>query len=1167
MLAGVTGLVAWLGLVANQAQLERHLQSEALRLQSAFTVAQSDIEQHMLTLATMVAGEPGVQKLFREGNAAVEAEGGGPGGVAAQRARQALLEHVAPQWQPLQKQFALRQLHFHLGPGSLSFLRVHAPEKFGDRMDDIRHIIVQVNQDGKSRTGFETGRIYSGVRGVVAVRDEQAPGAPQIGVLEAGTSFDTQLVRLDEMLGAGFAILLKQEYVDQNVWQDFLKLNGIPVQEGCKCYLEAFSRPEVKEWMRQGDVLRPLASALDTYVVSWQNRDYQLIRYPLFDYLSKEDPSRESVGSVLIWIDRTQMLAEQRQLDGYIVLGAVLSFGLLSFLIFWGLGITRRRLEERIHAATKALEDERRLFVGGPVLTVLWQPERGWPVRYISENVSQILGYTPAQMMAEGCEFIEFIHPDDRARVGQEVKGFIERRDSFWEHHYRLVHQNGEVRWFYDFTVADWDERGRLCQVRGYLIDETDRVALEQRLRAEEERVELALAGGDLGLWDWHIPSGHVIFNERWAAMLGYTLDEIVPQVSSWEKLVHPDDKAQIHAVLTPHLQGLTEAYVCEHRMRHKDGHWVWILDRGKVMERDDEGRPLRAVGTHLDISAMKQAEAELKRTTERYQQTLAAIDQGMWEWDVPSGLLIWDARAYEMLGYAAQAFPVSVERLRHMVHPQDLEPMKAKVLGSLGRAEGFSVEFRIRRADDSWIWMESRGRAVTWHQGEAVLLLGTNADISPRKMAELALRTSETRQRTLIASMTELLLAMDASGFLREVHQPRNFFACFDNLQEQLGRDYRLYLPEPVAHQMDDAIAGVISTLESREFSFSLPVLDGPEGECRHFHAHISALADGEPYPTGYLVMVRDISESVRTQQALRQLATRNAAMLEGAGEGIYGVDREGRCIFINRAALDMVGALESMVLGQQTHSLFHHHNEAGEPYPAESCPVALTLKDGLLRRIENEWFWRQDGVGFPVSMTVAPVIEDGEQTGAVVLFQNQSQRRAQEQELRHLATTDALTGLPNRRYFMERLEQEWSRLHRFGGHAAIMMLDLDHFKQINDNFGHGVGDQVLKAFAEVLRLAIRRMDVPGRLGGEEFAVILPGALLDGARNLAERVRQAVMAMEVRDALGELVPVRVSIGLSSFQPEAPCSEALLTRVDEALYRAKTMGRNRVEVM
>lgn len=1168
VLAVVFAAVAWLGLYLSREQLQHRLQSEAVRMQSAFAVAQDDIEQHMLTLAAMVAADPEVQALFRAGREAVLAEGGGGGGPRAARARQALLAHLAPQWQPMQAQFALRQLHFHLGPGSLSFLRVHMPERFGDRMDALRHIIVQVNQDGRSRTGFETGRIYSGVRGVVAVRDESRPGRPVIGALEAGTSFDTQLSRLDQMLGAGFAILLRREHVDQHVWQEFVALNGMPSQGGeCDCYLEASSRPEIRDWMRQGGILRPLASSLDTSLFHWQGRDYQLIRYPLFDYLHQDDPGRAHVGSVVMWMDRSHMLAEQAALEQRILAGVGLSFGVVLLLLLWGLSLTRRRLEGRIQAATRALEDERRLFVGGPVITVVWGPEAGWPVRYISDNVTQILGYSPAQMTAPGQRFSDHVHPEDRELLVRQVEAHLASRAASWEQHYRLLTREGQVRSFYDFTLADWNGDGSLRQVRGYLIDQTERVELEARLRTQEERVELALAGADLGLWDWHIPSGHVTFNERWAAMLGYTLGEVPPHVSSWELLVHPEDRPRVQELLRRHLEGLDTAYSCEHRVRHRDGHWIWVLDRGKVMERDGEGKPLRAVGTHLDITAAKLAEQALRQTSERYQQTLAAIEQGMWEWHVPSDGMVWDARAYEMLGYADQAFPVHLERFKQLVHPEDLGRILEHMATRLDQTQGFSVEFRMRRADDSWIWIESRGRAVAWDGARPLRLLGTHTDITARKQAELALKASEARQRTLIASMTELLLALDASGFLREVHQPEGFLDCFAALADKLGLDYRACLPAPVADQFDIAIAGIIGDGKAREFTFALPAPGAAAADSRHFHAHISALADGEPYPSGYLVMVRDISDSIRTQQALNQLATRNAAMLEGAGEGIYGVDGEGRCVFINRAALEMLGALESMVLGQDTHTLFHHHDETGEHYPAGRCPVSLTLADGQLRRIENEWFWRQDGVGFPVSLTVTPIIEAGRRTGAVVVFQNQSQRRAQEQELRHLATTDPLTGLPNRRYFMDRLEQEWSRLHRFGGQAAIMMLDLDHFKRINDNHGHGVGDQVLKAFAEVLRQGVRRMDVPGRLGGEEFAVILPGASLDGARQLAERVRRAVSQMQVPDALGQPIPVTVSIGLSSFEPETPVSEALLTRVDEALYRAKTMGRNRVEVI
>jgi len=138
-----------------------------------------------------------------------------------------------------------------------------------------------------------------------------------------------------------------------------------------------------------------------------------------------------------------------------------------------------------------------------------------------------------------------------------------------------------------------------------------ERRRTEEALRESEERLRLALAGADLGAWDWHIPSGATIFNERWASMLGYTLDEIEPHARAWQKLLHPDDRSYVMKTLQDHLEGKTKGYEAEHRLRHKSGEWIWVLDRGCVIQRDAEGKPVRACGTHLDITAHKQAEKE----------------------------------------------------------------------------------------------------------------------------------------------------------------------------------------------------------------------------------------------------------------------------------------------------------------------------------------------------------------------------------------------------------------------------------------------------------------------------------------------------------------------------------------------------------------------------
>jgi PAS domain S-box-containing protein len=130
-------------------------------------------------------------------------------------------------------------------------------------------------------------------------------------------------------------------------------------------------------------------------------------------------------------------------------------------------------------------------------------------------------------------------------------------------------------------------------------------------LRASEERLALALEAGQLGFWDRHVPSGRVEYGGQWAAMLGYVPDAIAPHVSAWERLIHPDDVGQVQQALRAHFEGRTPFYECEYRLRHRDGSWRWILDRGRVVQRQAEGDPLRAIGTHTDITARRQAQAE----------------------------------------------------------------------------------------------------------------------------------------------------------------------------------------------------------------------------------------------------------------------------------------------------------------------------------------------------------------------------------------------------------------------------------------------------------------------------------------------------------------------------------------------------------------------------
>lgn len=194
------------------------------------------------------------------------------------------------------------------------------------------------------------------------------------------------------------------------------------------------------------------------------------------------------------------------------------------------------------------------------------------------------------------------------------------------------------------------------------------------------------------------------------------------------------------------------------------------------------------------------------------------------------------------------------------------------------------------------------------------------------------------------------------------------------------------------------------------------------------------------------------------------------------------------------------------------------------------------------------------------------AVVGTNGELLGRRVSNRDITERKRLEAELRELSITDALTGLSNRRHFLTRLDEELARVKRLDTlHTAVLMLDLDWFKRINDEYGHMVGDLVLQHFATLMHEELRKIDTGGRVGGEEFAIVLAGADLSAAQVFAERLRQKVAGTPLRQD-GKTIPVTVSIGISDLNATDGSADAVLMRADEALYCAKNNGRNRVEV-
>lgn len=216
------------------------------------------------------------------------------------------------------------------------------------------------------------------------------------------------------------------------------------------------------------------------------------------------------------------------------------------------------------------------------------------------------------------------------------------------------------------------------------------------------------------------------------------------------------------------------------------------------------------------------------------------------------------------------------------------------------------------------------------------------------------------------------------------------------------------------------------------------------------------------------------------------------------------------------------------------------------------ECAEFRFVLRDGNIRYMESDGRAIRDA--------------DGKVSKVVVVSRDITEQKRLEIELREMAATDMLTGLPNRRHFLTQLDQEMARVSRVTEHyASVLMIDVDNFKHVNDSYGHSTGDQALRHLAGLMKAELRKIDSLGRLGGEEFAIILPGAALAAAEVFAERLRKTVAESPARHH--DLpIPLTISIGVTEIRTDDTCADDTLARADRALYRAKEGGRDRVIV-
>lgn len=308
-------------------------------------------------------------------------------------------------------------------------------------------------------------------------------------------------------------------------------------------------------------------------------------------------------------------------------------------------------------------------------------------------------------------------------------------------------------------------------------------------------------------------------------------------------------------------------------------------------------------------------------------------------------------------------------------------------------------------------------------------------------------------------------------------------------------------------------------------------------------------------------IMALRTSEERKQSEEAVKRLSRQNELILNSAGEGIVGLDIQGNITFCNPAAARMLGYKTGELIGKHGHSIWHHTKADGSPYPEEECPICGVYKDRTIHFIPLDLFWKKDGTNFPVQCIGTPIIEVGNLLGEVVTFNDMSERKRMEELIRYQAQHDLLTQLPNKALFLDHLDFELAQARSESKKLAILFLDIDRFKIINDSFGYAAGDRLLQDIAGRLKSGTRDVDTVARFGGDEFTILLSN--LSHSDDVIRMVKKILSSFEQPYKVDNYeIYVTVSIGISIFPDDSEYGNTLLKNAGIALFYAKERGKN-----
>ena len=551
------------------------------------------------------------------------------------------------------------------------------------------------------------------------------------------------------------------------------------------------------------------------------------------------------------------------------------------------------------------------------------------------------------------------------------------------------------------------------------------------------------------------------------------------------------------------------------------------------------------------------------QKMAQRLSLATSAASIGVWDWDLAGDQWAAEPVFFSMLGLDPGPDPGRREHWLASVHPHDQALVQNKFDAALaGEGSAFEYEARQRHADGSYRWLRVIGRVLAYDNvGQASRLAGVQIDVTEQKLVEDRLRQSEENLAITLQCIGDAVISTDAAGQITRMNATAERLTGW-RLADALGR------PLAAVFQIVDVLTRVpvvypVQAVMAQGKTVGLAKhldLQSRGGQVYQIADCAAPIHNAAGRVVGVVLVFSDVSDSHRAQQALIDSEARYRALVEWSPEAMV-VHRDGRILFANPAAKKLFGA-ESARDWQGRSILDFIHPDSH----AAILVRVQTLVSGQPEPMIEQRFLKLDGSVFDVEVQGTSIDYDG-QAALQTSIRDITQRKQAEAQIRKLAFYDPLTRLPNRRLLLDRLAHAMATSARPQRHAALLFVDLDHFKTINDTLGHQQGDLLLEMIAQQLSTCVREGDTLARLGGDEFVLMLEN-LSDSA------LTAAAQAEAVADKI--LTVLRQSFRLGDTELHNTCSigitlfggvvqesiEEPLKRADLAMYQAKAAGRN-----